>query len=507
MSWKQLIRDNAVVFAAWLAFYGFRPFSLGLYHDDWAIFLDSPSTGSTLSLIQVFGNRPVLGLYHIATTWLSGGNLAVLHFYASLVVLGTALILRSFIRQLLHFVLESNGYVSSVIGACIWLVMPWTLGTSAWLTTNPTLFCVMGFALAGTSLIRFWRGKAGLLPWFPLSILLSCLAYEFFIPQFIILVCFFYAQSSRCIQKIPAQPVLRPLGWLLATYGVVYLIRKFGESFGKSAVKAYYADWLTTFFVNLKSDFIRQSLPSNNWLLLLGLAISIGLIGLTLISLFTEQALRGVRRSFLVAILLCCLGYAASCLVPSFIGFRLTGTGVDSRSTIGVSLWIALFISLIFGIVSKSRMKPLKITGVTAFTFYSIVLSASMATQLSLWHDVWESESSLLRDIKQTSIEDVKRNSIIVLDGPISHKGIYGFASYWDFQAALHWTFPNRRDLKALVATDWWRVRRKGLHTVQSNAETVLADYNSEESWVINSKSGELRQLLDGQSLGAGRFP
>ncbi len=512
MKWSIKLVNNdrttlSLMWLTWILFYPVRALSLGFYHDDWKVFLDAPSIHNSIYLLQACANRPILGLYLSLVSWVTGGSIPLLHVMAALLVLVTAFSMRSFFKSMTAYAFGTTSSAGPTLAVCLWLVMPWTLGTTAWITTNPTLLSVIGFALAGRALIRYWRNEARLFPALPVGILLSSLTYEIFIPQIPILIGLYFLNPARGISAMRSlhQKLTQPVLIIILSLILVMGLRHLAELSSKTAVKAYSSAWLTIFGENLTINWFFEAFGRVRiipWAIIVVLGL---LAAMVMVEAWGKQS--RVRRPVVIFLMLSAIGYTLSCLVPSFIGMKLVGTGVDSRITIGVSFWLSfMFCVLLTGALLNGRTMPsLFSASVTVFLY--VCFAVSMAVQLAAWSSIWRQEYLLLSRIRTESLLDMQPGALVVLDGPVSQNGIYGFNSYWDFQSAMERLIPSRRDITYLVANDWWRVSREGAAVLQHHDATVLLIYSPPEVWILEKRTGQLRPMEQADVVGIGEHP
>jgi hypothetical protein len=506
--WNPFLESPAPILLVWLFFYAGRPFFLGLYHDDWVLYFHSPSWSNTNSTFWLFANRPVLGIYHIVTSWLAQGSIPLLHVFAGLTVLVTALTLRKFLISAVSYAFGESRSAGSNIAVSLWLLMPWTLGSTAWIITNPTLLSVLGFSLAGLTLLKNWRYQGRLLPWLPLSILISALSYEIFIAQIPLLISLYYLKADRSSRVWPpnlARTVLIIIVSLFIALLTRLALERAGLLLGFAApMKSFYQGWPSLFQRSFWPGWMAQALLSQEHTInLLGFLIT-GLVVLVLFRLIDRDG-RRLRRIFL-STLIALAGYSLSCLIPALAGYALSGIGLGSRVTIGASFWLSFFLAFIFTAAGERKDWMTYLSWIVALVL-ACAFSAGMATHLSSWKAVWNSELGLLRKIDIPTHSKLGKDSLVVLNRPISRNGVYGFQASWDLAHAIKNLTGGKSGANYIVAGSYWKVYANEGKVVQRAGDVVLAEYVPSTAWVLDAESGSLRPMQKQEVLGGGDYP
>jgi hypothetical protein len=496
----------AVIIAVWALLYISRPLELGLYHDDWTIFHVPQTWGNATETFWLFANRPVVGIYLVLANWIAQGNIAILHLLAALLVLVTALILRNFLMAVLSYAFHRKVYLGCNIAVCLWLMMPWTLGTTAWIISNPSLISIIGFCMAGTTLIKSWKFNTRIFPGLLLSVFLSALSYEIFILQMPLLFGLYYLGPRECRNSWPPNITLASLQTGLGLVAA-FLARISLESISSLAVKkSLNADWRTLFlyYRNLTGSWIAQAFPDHN--------ISLSVIALAVIVLLTiafRNILRpnGIRmESLSIASLIAFAGYSLSSLVPALAGYALTGSGINSRVTIGTSLWVTFFLAFVLTATFVGSRRSSLFSLLTS-VLLSCILIGAMANQLSDWKTVWKSQKHLLERIDRSLLKSLGDDDILILDQPIARNGVYGFNATWDLSCAIKQSTCFNSGRTYLVAGDYWRVYVSEGKIVQRHGETILGEYSAPKAWVISAKDGMLRPTANNEIIGGPDYP
>lgn len=498
----------APVLIVWLCLYAVRPLFLGLYHDDWVLLLDSPSWSNTNATFWLFANRPILGIYHIATSWLAQGHVPLLHLFAALTVLATALTLRRFLIASIRYAFQQKSLVGCSIAASLWLMMPWTLGSTAWIITNPTLLSVLGFSLAGLSLLNHWMDQDRLLPWLPVSLLISALSYEMFIAQLPLLLGLYYLNDNRKPRALP--PHLPRIALIaLGSLSVAFLSRISLERIGKlldmkPPMKSFNPEWLPLFMRNLWPDWIFQAFPGQMSTITPTIGLIVGLVLLVFIRSMDREGRR--LRRLLLATLIALTGYGLSCLIPALAGYGLSGVGLDSRVTIGASFWMAFFFAFLFTEAADRGAWMARLSWIVA-TLVACAFTLAMVAQLSDWRVVWDSERALLRNLDISSLATLPENDLVALNRPISRNGVFGFRASWDLDFAIRDLTGRKDNATYLVAGDYWKVHANQGKVVQRAGNQVLAEYRPSMAWVLDVDSGRLRPMAAQEVLGGADYP
>ena len=184
---------------AFTAVYLWRPLALGFYSDDWSGITESAYHGGPFTLERLVWvaqnhaySRPLQVLQQWAFTSVLGGSAAAWQLLMAILVAVSYLLLRRFLVAL--------GVRSPVatISATVWLVLPWSLGYTAWPATSTVLLSLICFLVGSVALLRrhLWSSVA----WFAASMLF----YEAFYFQFgvILAILLVYIASDKfCLLK------------------------------------------------------------------------------------------------------------------------------------------------------------------------------------------------------------------------------------------------------------------------------------------------------------------
>jgi len=431
-----------------------------------------------------------------------------LHAFAALTVLATALTLRKFLMSAIDYAFRQTSFVGCNIAVCLWLMMPWTLGSTAWIITSPTLLSVLGFSLAGLTLLNNWRYQERLLPWLPISLLISALSYEMFIAQIPLLISLYYLDADRKARVWPPN-LARTLLIIIASLFIALLARfsleRIGKLLGSTApMKSFYSEWLALFHRNFRSDWIVQAFVGQERTL----NPSIFLIGgLVVLVPYRSVDRDGSRlRRLLLSALIALIGYSLSCLIPALAGYALAGIGLNSRVTIGASFWIAFFLAFIFTTAAERRDWMAHLSRILAFVL-ACAFSIGMAIQLSSWKVVWDSELDLLRKVDIPSHAKLAKDSLVVLNRPISKNGVYGFQAPWDLAHAIKNLTGGKSAANYIVAGSYWKVYANQGKVVQRAGDVILAEYRPSMAWVLDVETGKLRRMAAQEVLGGADYP
>lgn len=415
----------------YIAIYTFRVPYLGRFHDDWDL-LNPENISSISSLIDYYHDRPVIGLIFYLINVLSSGSPLSLSVLTSAIVALTASCLFYFLRKL-NGLLYGNAFAPS-IAVAFWLAIPWGLGYSLWPTGSVTLFAFCFFLVSLNFAIDYINsGSNKKLIISSLMMMLSFLTYQawflIYIPslaiiyfvtptsfkrfKFLIRIFFIY-----CICQALAIALTKSTGHKNIAIDEILLINNF-----------YWAP-----LNSIRTSFANQSIFK---------AFSIACLYLTFssIALLTcsSSPIRRNTTLFLWPTLI--VGFVTSTVPYSLANYGLAGTGVTSRTTIGINFWLVIFFLVLMSATNQSKLSSLK-----TFIFKSRYLASSLIVglliysnylQTQIWIESWNRQEKILRSIPVETLKRIPSDAAIILEEPPWIKGVEVFAATWSINPAV----------------------------------------------------------------------
>ena len=482
----------------WAIVFPIRFFTLGFYHDDWTLVGTEFSETGINFLMNLFGNRPLLGVAHIIGLILNCQNESFnAQLFGALQILITAWILYLFYYQSIFFIFGTRQQIICILCVFVWLVMPWSLGTFCWYITTPTIMATLGFSFSGLMLIRYWMCVQKAIFLVPFGVLVSCLSYEIFILQFPILICLLFL-SNKPVHDFKTKFNYSVIAILLPIF-LSFVIRKFGESFGGSPSKSFYPDFLKLVLQDLTFKWMADSLGGTPYMVL-KLLICL-LIIVFLVSLIQKYQLDLYKRVFGLALVIL-VGFFVSCLTPSLASYALVGTGIFSRTNLGVSFWLSFFVVALSSVSSLKKNKAIFILNHAVIIGIVLLFWHITNQNLKPWQQVWTHQSDLLRSAAKIDFSKMPTDSLVVLDSHVQKNGVCGFGAPWDLNAAMHHLYPSSKHVRFIVANSYWKVESDGKQVKQHHDNNILFQMETANAYQWNKKRNEINPLVVGDVIG-----
>jgi hypothetical protein len=494
--WGYFSAGILVILLVWLVAYARRPFLLGFYHDDWALGVGGVYHGAAFSLERLSwylkwdASRPVEMVVCFLFSSLGGDSPFLWHLLSAFTALGVALTLRAFLRSMLRLLGNETELWVGDLGAALWLVLPWTLGATAFVTLNTSLFSGICFALCGCVLFDAWRrGKSG---WWLASVfyLLGALTYENFYGQFVVLLLIGFVAGAH--RRIGTRAFILSAVALGAAQALAFGWNQVYRHVASSAVvKEATTSWL---------PYIKGSIK---WLpiKLLDAAAEVQLplvallaAWLVILCVSLAQVSRDKRRQVLWIIALCGLGAVLTAVVLAFGRYSFETRGVFSRTTLALSFWLVIGFAVAHCLLSSIWKK----IAIGATCGIVALLAVSQFFRVNEWAHVWRIQQQILAAAPLTELLKTDSNAVILYDGPFEHAGVVVFGASWDITPAMNHTHPElTRDGVRLQFTpnrrDWVTVW-DGQALLQTNP-TLVFRVEPSEVWLWNFPKGELTKL------------
>lgn len=489
----------------WILLYSFRPFILGFYSDDWSILLlpSRDERGIPLArfsyFIGLYANRPLTGIFTYLLSLFCNDSPFLWHTVITFINLATTFSIRLFIRRFLELI-DSNSLFIADILAVFWLALPWTMGFTLWPTIVPCQSAIICFSYSGIFLFEAWR--KGNISWFKpaLFFLLSCLTYESFYGQFVILIGISLIYGIP--KKLGVKAILYPLiGFIIAQAMAISWNRISGIILRSNQInKTLYSGWYTALFqsvVHLPNTLLRStSVFKIHLIYLISMLLSFFIISI----LWQSNQLKILKPKIklLLTIFLFSLGGAIALSVYALAGYGMASIGISSRVTLSLSFWLIMILVPIYLILWQSP-KPLKLATTIVTVAIVICLSSSQVIQVRAWAKSWEIQQSVLASEPIYKMSKINQKAYVVLTKfPDEYQGITVFGSSWDLDAAIkYYAYPNLQKNHFLVDTEAITTSWNGNIVKQSlkhhwSFEFKLSE--NQEVWIWDDEIGTLEQ-------------
>ncbi len=442
----------------WVVFFTIRPFILGFYHDDWPVIVEVSSHGGAFSWerlsseMSIFGNRVLLGLLHFLISSTCGKSPIAWHIAIILINLFVAFSIWNFSKSLLKFLdtdsSNNTNFLLADISAAFWLMSPWHLGASIWPTLGPCNLSLVFFAWSGIFLFNGWnKGEIYFFkPYF--FYLISCLIYESFYLQFLILIMIgsskFFLKKDN---KYPTKLVIIPLLLYCCTQTIVLFYNRIVAKYYKNS-KILDDNWISKFFnsiINLP-DILLQSLEEYKqpltilifiWFLLLLIATAKGLLGKNRNIKVTLQIWLTILFFFISIIL--------SIFIYSLAGYGIYSIGIPSRTTLGMSFSISIIIGLILKILNNIKYIPLKKLNIVIVSSIAVFMISATLLRTSAWAISWQLQKDILTSAPIEQIRNISDQAVIITILPYQYQRVFVFAAVWDINAAMNSTYQIQK--------------------------------------------------------------
>lgn len=493
-----------VILLVWLVVYARRPFELGFYHDDWLLGVGGVQHGAAFSgerlswYLTRDASRPVEMFACFLFSSLGGDSPFRWHLVAAFVALAVAFSLRGFLRALLRLLDCERQLWAANLGAMLWLVLPWTLGATAFVTLNTSLFSGLFFALSGAVLFNGWR--IGKTRWWlaGLFYLLGALTYENFYGQFVVLLLIGLIAGAH-----------KRAGWKMFFVAAAALLTAQALAFGwnqvyrhvvsSNVVKEVTTSWLPYFKGSVRwlPQKLLDSAAEVKWLLVGLILIWLVGVGVGAVKALRDPSRQAKMRPIIGVLAACALGMVLSAVVLAFGGYSFETRGVFSRTTVALSFWLVTGFAL-----ALHLQKGLPPSGNIAVfvTVAGILVSLGVAQQRRLgeWAEVWRMQQQVLAAAPVREFLAADKRAVILYEGPFEHAGIVVFGASWDITPAMNHTHPQLiRDGGSLQFTPNrhdWLTTWDGKVLLQTNPTLVFRAEPS-EVWLWNFPKGEFVKL------------
>jgi hypothetical protein len=412
---------------AFAAVYLWRPFALGFYSDDWSGITESAYHGGPFSLDRLVWvaqnhaySRPLQVLQQWVFTSVLGGSTAAWQLLMAILVAVSYLLLRRFLVAL--------GVRSPVatVSATVWLVLPWSLGYTAWPTTSTVLLSLICFLVGSVALLgrHLWRSVA----WFAASMLL----YEAFYFQFgVILVILLASRETRRWALTRAAPALIVLQAAIAGANRLSAhVQPAGLS------KTYDRQWsshLAHWLYGLVGTLSHAISGPHGFALAVIAACSV--VGLVFAAFVKERK----RRVTLLAVV---LGFFLASIVVALAGYHPTALFRGSRVFVAMDIWMIAFLAVAWP--DSIRCRRLRLSLVVGTCFLIIVLTLSTAARTLSWHRWWQAEQTTLLAVPAEALSRLPADAAILVRGTPYVDGQPAF-DYWGMGSALGCSYPATR--------------------------------------------------------------
>ncbi|KZB69102.1 hypothetical protein AUP42_09415 [Thalassospira lucentensis] len=473
--------------------HAYRPFYLGLIHDDWSIFV-IPNQMTSKELLEYsisqFSDRPGIGLAYYTICFLWNGSIPILVFITSIFVAISAILLYLVLRKI--EILLGNRSFSAEIATTAWIAFPWGLGYSVWNSGAVTLLCLILF-LAHV-LMTFSYVDSGKKWHLTASIAFLCssfLTYEAFYLGFIpvsALLIILYKQNRKSIERI----LISLMSSTLIQISVIVLSLQSTP----------------------KEVGINILLLAGNFLYKLPIAIlqpfgqlwPIIAVVLCIFLYYAAKATRNIENEkmqiYCLYFIACIFGIAVSTTPFSLAHYVIQGLGVFSRTTMAVNIWIAILVTVCLSLLKRHSSSALK--GNIAIGSLIIVFIGTSTWHIQNWHRSWVRQQEILASFSAELLNRIPPGGLLVLDEPTRIGGVEVFDAPWDIMSAVY--------SKTEITGNLTNNKRPTIYPFYSDVPMIWDGEDTLEArpgmpvqatsvWMFSPTSGKLRQIEEAGKL------
>lgn len=434
--------------AVWLLLYAWRPFGLGLYHDDWALFAYPHAIGVSQSFLQAMAessNRYGEFLMFFAVNRLWNGSPAMLQLLAILLSAASAILLYRLCNKLASLY-NHDGKVLAAVTTTLWLGFKWNIGATAFITSAMHLPALMLFLVSANQYADYsregkWRSLA-------LSAVLSALGYlvyeSYYFAIFVIgLICairdvqapgqwkrFALGMSIHSLALLPV--VALAMAYSPKTFGVTKLVISNISNIPKLAF-----DGITPYFIGGGAKYVASLL----------LLFFLAALGLASRNHWPRQPATGKKDCLQIALLFAAISIGAMLgTVPfSLASYPLQGDNVFGRTTTGLLPWVSAWGGLLFACAWNMQGCRGGRAAVVSGTIIIILLVANSLFKLQDWAISWQLQKAIVAAFPIDKIPELVPDSVILIDTPQDHNQVVIFGAPWDISGAMLATYPELR--------------------------------------------------------------
>lgn len=454
-----------VLLAAWLILVLPRAAWFGFYHDDWSSVVLPPGRSASLGLLLADDpGRPLYVLTLHVLRPLLGHDVVLWQILLAVIQLLNAWAMASIAASLSARTNRDDGRWLGAMAGSLWLVVPWSLGYSAWSVMLPP---DIGMLLALVAIARLVRPGAntsdvnsavGLL-------FLSWLIYE---ATWMIWLPFALVLWLRAGDRADARRLA--LRFLFSGGALQALFVLWNRLISAHAVagKKLSSDILAV----LQTDHYllgHQLLDSLVWHRVFVLALAL-LLAAALLNI--PRWMREPHRYLLPVCML--LGVALSAVIYAAAGYAIEWTGLFSRSTLPISVWLVLCFVGVFSLGWSGGARLTRALLVASLIGTVVPLAGTLWGQSLQWKASWDEQQRILSALPRSVVDLAGPHSLILADVPRGPAPVFTFDAFWDISGAITLRMPLARAQAArghMVATvlrpGEWRTTWDGTRVTQ----------------------------------------
>jgi hypothetical protein len=179
-------------------------------------------------------------------------------------------------------------------------------------------------------------------------------------------------------------------------------------------------------------------------------------------------------------------------------GYAISGIGVFSRTTMGINIWIVVFIGRIMLNIVNRTYEEDKINKLfNNVLIMIIILTTATIIQTLNWQKSWKRQNEILDNIPYIELLKLPNKSIVILNEPLDLNGITVFGASWDITSAIY----SRTEMSEIR-----HYKSKPLFvpfnnkTIKKIDDGLIIDniyYKEEYVWVYNTNNKTIKNYKD----------
>jgi hypothetical protein len=395
----------------WLIFYVPRVWRFGVYYGDWSdLMLINPFD----SIWWLFNSRPVALLVSYVLPRLIGNHPAIWQaLLCASMLCAAVLFYKVLIRVGLLLERPAEAPIGSyrvsadVVVAC-WLLFPWTLGWTAWPTLMMGQLALLFFLLS-MQLLLTAEGKGQVVA-AALAYALCNFAYEPFYLAFLPFLAILFISDERrhfwlkVVLLFSVQVIAIGYNRLMAH---IMVNGGAAKTFNYSAF-AKLPGTVWHLFGQLLST-VPQTPRQMIWIASAAATVMLGLI---------LKSRSQVAQRYAVVLIASLVMIAISVLQFGLAGYGMSGNGEAGRTTIAVSIWLAVLVLVFLRTCWTSTLPFVRGVSIVVMVALLIGYGAGLYHQNELWAFAWRESVRTAESAPAAEIAKLPPNALIVYVGP-----------------------------------------------------------------------------------------
>lgn len=427
-----------------LLLYVWHPFYLGIYSDDWglllSLFVDKPGDMTPFSIDRLyyfflqFANRPITGFLYYIISSLCYYNIFLIHLIILFFVFLSILSLNLFLKEFFKFIEFENSEKYTTLSLLFWISSPWILGVTVWLSSSLTLVSMIFSLLSFYFLLKNWREGKKTYIIAILFYLLSCLTYESFYFQYLIIIVFGFILRKQ--KKLGIKALLVPTIYYTLVVLIAIIWNRYSLTvFEKSIHKGTNFYIFQTFLANV------VSLPYSLIASIAELSFILVPAFLIILYFFIKAIILGKQKDsfeikkFLLYVIFVLFGVVLAIFIYSGAGYTIWGIGSRSRTLLVPSIYFSMLFSFFIYCIYKYIIKKRKLLNIVIIiTFVS--LSVINIIRSVEWYEAWAYQKEIISKVPEEALSRYDSTTTVIFDGPYKKNWISIIDANWaiDFQ-------------------------------------------------------------------------